>query len=131
MQLFSRIVFVLLASYASTCLAEDYDIVLLNGRVMDPETRLDAKRNVGIKDGVIVAITKDKITGRQTVDVGGHVVAPGAIRRQPNSGTTGAIDFGSKQAAADPLQNESLHSLFCTLHPNSTLKVSSLTEDQQ
>ena len=33
---------------------EDYDLVILNGRVMDPETNFDAVRNVGIKNGKIV-----------------------------------------------------------------------------
>ena len=37
--------------------AQDYDLVILNGRVMDPETQLDAVRNVGIKDGTIALIT--------------------------------------------------------------------------
>jgi hypothetical protein len=31
----------------------DYDVVILNGRVMDPETGLDAIRSVGIRDGKI------------------------------------------------------------------------------
>jgi hypothetical protein len=31
--------------------AQDYDLVILNGRVMDPETRYDAVANVGVKDG--------------------------------------------------------------------------------
>ena len=31
--------------------AKDYDLVILNGRVMDPESGLDEVRNVGIKDG--------------------------------------------------------------------------------
>ena len=38
--------------------AQDYDLVILNGRVMDPETKLDAVRNVGVKDGRIAVITK-------------------------------------------------------------------------
>jgi hypothetical protein len=51
--------FVLLALMpgVSTSAAE-YDLVINNGRVMDPETKLDAARNVGIKDGTIVLITK-------------------------------------------------------------------------
>ena len=48
--------------------ASGYDIVILNGRVMDPETKFDGVRNVGIKAGRIVAITKDKITGQQTIN---------------------------------------------------------------
>src|SRR5712691_6523895 len=37
--------------------AEDFDIVILNGRVMDPESRLDAVRNIGISGGTIREIT--------------------------------------------------------------------------
>jgi adenine deaminase len=36
--------------------AQDYDVVLKGGRVMDPETSLDAVMNVGIKDGKIAAV---------------------------------------------------------------------------
>jgi N-acyl-D-glutamate deacylase len=57
--------------------AADYDVVINNGRVMDPETNFDGVRNVGIKDGKIVAITEDAITGKETIDAKGHVVAPG------------------------------------------------------
>ncbi|MEE8307725.1 MAG: aminoacylase, partial [Gammaproteobacteria bacterium] len=46
---------------------------------MDPETMFDAVRNVGIKDGRIAKITKDKIAGKETIDAKGHVVAPGFI----------------------------------------------------
>jgi len=59
--------------------AADYDVVINNGRVMDPETNFDGVRNVGIKDGKIVAITKDAIKGKETIDAKGHVVAPGFI----------------------------------------------------
>lgn len=59
--------------------AEEYDIAILNGRVMDPETNYDAVSNVGIKDGRIAVITNDKITGKETIDAGGLVVAPGFI----------------------------------------------------
>lgn len=68
-----------LAGAARPGIAQDYDLVILNGRVMDPETMLDDVRNVGVKDGTIVAITKAKITGRQTIDAEGLVVAPGFI----------------------------------------------------
>lgn len=59
--------------------AETYDVVINNGRVMDPETNFDGVRNVGLKDGQIAVITKDKISGKETIDVSGHVVAPGFI----------------------------------------------------
>ncbi len=59
--------------------AEEYDVAILNGRVMDPETQLDAVRNVGIQEGTIAVITKEKIQGKETIDANGHVVAPGFI----------------------------------------------------
>jgi hypothetical protein len=58
---------------------ETYDLVILNGRVMDPETGFDGIRNVGIKDGVIASITEDDIVGTESIDASGHVVAPGFI----------------------------------------------------
>jgi len=60
-------------------MAADYDLVILNGRVMDPETNFDGIRNVGIKDGKIAVITQDKIEGKETIDATGLVVAPGFI----------------------------------------------------
>jgi len=59
--------------------AQDFDLVILNGRVMDPETQYDAVANVGVKDGRIAVITKEKIKGKETIDATGLVVAPGFI----------------------------------------------------
>lgn len=53
--------------------------MILNGRVMDPETIFDDIANVGIKDGKIAAITKETISGKETIDATGLVVAPGFI----------------------------------------------------
>lgn len=60
-------------------LAADYDLVIENGRVMDPETMLDAVLNVGIKDGQIIKITASKLDGEKTIDAKNQVVAPGFI----------------------------------------------------
>ena len=56
-----------------------FDIVLSGGRVIDPETKLDAIRNVGIRDGRIVEISSNSLTGKETIDVSGLVVSPGFI----------------------------------------------------
>jgi len=61
------------------CIAQPYDIVILNGRVMDPETNFDGVRNVGIKDGIIVSITESNIEGINTINASGLVVSPGFI----------------------------------------------------
>jgi len=60
-------------------IAADYDLVINNGRVMDPETNLDGIRNVGIKEGRIAVITEDQIVGTEAIDATGLVVAPGFI----------------------------------------------------
>ncbi|MGL0822374.1 amidohydrolase family protein [Vibrio vulnificus] len=62
-----------------SAVSETYDVVINNGRVMDPETNFDAVRNVGVKDGKIVVITEDAIQGKQVIDAKNHVVAPGFI----------------------------------------------------
>jgi N-acyl-D-aspartate/D-glutamate deacylase len=58
---------------------ETYEVVIANGRVMDPESGLDAIRNVGISGGKIRAISAKALTGKQTIDAKGLVVAPGFI----------------------------------------------------
>src|SRR5580692_5949977 len=60
-------------------LAQTYDVVLANGRVIDPETNLDAIRNVGLNGGRIAAISSSPLTGRTTVDAKGLVVTAGFI----------------------------------------------------
>ena len=71
--------FLLSLTMTIPAIAADYELVINNGRVMDPETMYDSVANVGIKDGRIAVITKNEITGKETIDATGHVVAPGFI----------------------------------------------------
>lgn len=65
---------------AATALhAQQYDLVLANGRVMDPASGLDAVRNIGIRSGKIAAVSAGTLQGKRTIDVKGLVVAPGFI----------------------------------------------------
>ena len=57
----------------------DYDVVILNGRVMDPETGLNAIRSIGIRDGKIGTISSENLQGHTTLDARGLVVSPGFI----------------------------------------------------
>jgi N-acyl-D-amino-acid deacylase len=72
-------VVVLLGLTACSAGVQDYDIVILNGRVMDPETDFDGIRNVGIKDGRIVTITEEAIAGTASIDATSHIVTAGFI----------------------------------------------------
>ena len=77
---------------------DGYDVVILKGRVMDPETELDSVMNVGIKDGIIMAITSADISGAETIDATDHVVSPGFIDTHFHAnGST----WGSKAALRD------------------------------
>ena len=57
----------------------ELDLILQGGRVMDPESGLDAVRDIGIRDGRIVEISGQSMLGRQTVNISGLVVSPGFI----------------------------------------------------
>ena len=59
--------------------AEVYDVVISGGRVMDPESGLDAVRHVGVRDGKIAAISESPLNGKTSIEAKGLVVAPGFI----------------------------------------------------
>lgn len=56
-----------------------YDIVLTGGRVIDPETKHDAIKNVGILNNRIAQISSEPLKGKEMINVSGLVVAPGFI----------------------------------------------------
>src|SRR5216684_3886942 len=69
----------LLALASSTVLAQQYDLVIEGGRVLDPETGLDATRNIGIMGGKIARISADPLRAKRVISAKGLVVAPGFI----------------------------------------------------
>jgi hypothetical protein len=58
---------------------ETYDLVISGGRVIDPESKLDAVRNIGIQNGRISVISEAPLKGTTVLDATGHAVAPGFI----------------------------------------------------
>jgi len=69
----------LVACYSTDSKVDHYDLVVKAGRVMDPESGLDAIRNIGIRDGRIIMISEDTLDGGKVIDAAGLVVAPGFI----------------------------------------------------
>jgi N-acyl-D-aspartate/D-glutamate deacylase len=63
----------------SPTFAQTYDLVIEGGRVMDPETGVDAVRNVGISRGKVARIAAEKLAGKRVIEAKGLVVAPGFI----------------------------------------------------
>lgn len=58
---------------------EPHDLVISGGRVMDPESGLDAVRNVGVTAGTLETLTDVPLIGHDNIDATGLVVAPGFI----------------------------------------------------
>jgi N-acyl-D-aspartate/D-glutamate deacylase len=93
---------------------ETYDLVIANGRVMDPESGLDAIRNVGIRGGKIAAISNSHLEGKQAIEAKGLIVAPGFIdlhehgqeprnyEFQAHDGVTTSLELEAGTADVDP-----------------------------
>lgn len=87
--------------------ADDYDLVISGGRVLDVETKLDGIRNIGIRAGKIVAVSENPLTGNVVLDAKGLVVTSGFIdfhahgqnipadRMQAFDGVTTALELES------------------------------------
>ena len=82
------------APFAATA---PYDLVILHGRVMDPQTGADRIANVGVRAGKIAAISGDALDGARTIDAKGLVVAPGFIDLHSHA----QYAFGYDQQAQD------------------------------
>jgi len=74
-----KAIFFLSMIMATSAFAQKYDIVLEGGRVVDPESGLDAIRNLGISNGKIARISPELLAGGRVISVKGLVVAPGFI----------------------------------------------------
>ena len=75
-----RILPILLAGAASL-FAQEYDVILKGGHVIDPKNNINAVRDVAIKDKKIAAVAAnlDPAKAVKTVDVKGLYVMPGLI----------------------------------------------------
>lgn len=57
----------------------DYDLVIENGKVIDPKSNRCVVCNMGIKDGKITALTREKLSSEIVINATGKVVCPGFI----------------------------------------------------
>ena len=65
--------------WVAGCSTPTYDLVIANGRIMDPESGFDRVAHVGIVGNRIEAISDRPLRGNRSIDAGGLVVAPGFI----------------------------------------------------
>ncbi len=86
---------------------ETFDVVIRGGRVMDPETGLDAVRNVGIRGQTIVAISEEPLEGATVIDAAGLVVAPGFIDLHAHGQSNAANRYQARDGVTTALELES------------------------
>ncbi len=94
-------------SFLATAQTTDYDIILKNGRVIDPETGLDAIRNVGIRGNRIVEISANPLTGKEVIDVSNLVVSPGFIDPHVHGMTNKEHEYQAHDGVTTALELES------------------------
>ena len=81
-------------------------LLIKNGRVIDPESGLDAQRDVLVEDGLIAAVEpRLEVSEAEVFDASGCVVAPGFIDihvhlREPGIEHAETIESGARAAAA-------------------------------
>jgi dihydroorotase len=85
------------------------DILILNGRVVDPASGLDAERDVLLRRGRVAAVEMPgglrEAKAKETIDAAGMVVAPGLVDvhvhlREPGQTYKESIKTGTAAAAA-------------------------------
>ncbi len=89
--------FILSVLFAFGANAQSFDLVINNGRVMDPETGFDQIANVGVNNGYITKISTNDLDGAREIDATGHVVAPGFIDYHSHAQS----EYGHKLYARD------------------------------
>src|SRR3972149_6036267 len=100
------VVFCLFWASSAAAQGRDLDLVLAGGRVLDPETGLDAERDVGIASGSIAAVYEGSLSSRlkpggTLIDARGLIVGPGFI--DPRSpGPTDPADGGPPRGKGEP-----------------------------
>ena len=82
------------------------DTVIVGGRVMDPESGLDAIRNVGVLGNKIVAISEQPLQGKHTIDARGLVVAPGFIDLHEHCQEPRNYEFQARDGVTTSLELE-------------------------
>ncbi len=99
-----RILFSLvLAAVAS---AQPFDLVLANGRVMDPSSGIDAVRHIGVRAGKIASVSSSPLRGKELLDVKGLVVAPGFIDLHSHGQTPENYRFKARDGVTTALEME-------------------------
>ncbi len=56
-----------------------YDIAINGGTIIEPKSEVQTVGNIGIKDGKITAVTRERIEGSESIDAVDKIVCPGFV----------------------------------------------------
>jgi N-acyl-D-aspartate/D-glutamate deacylase len=99
-------VFILGSPYAAADNRCSYDTAIIGGRVIDPSTKLDAIRNVGVQGSRIVVVTQAGICGRRNINASGLVVSPGFIDQHAHAQDLFATDLQARDGVTTSMELE-------------------------
>src|SRR5215213_8439658 len=91
---------------AAAAFSQEYEVVIANGRVVDPAGNVDAVRHVGIQAGKIAAVSATPLRGRSTIEAKGLVVAPGFIDLHSHGQTPENYRFKARDGVTTALEME-------------------------
>lgn len=84
----------------------EHDLLLRGARVIDPETGLDAVRNVALTGGTITAVTTEDVPARKVVELAGRVLAPGFIDLHSHAQTSTSLRVQALDGVTTALELE-------------------------
>ncbi len=98
----------MMAVLVLACVArtQEFDVVIANGRVMDPASGLDSVRQIGIRGGKVAAISPGALRGRTMLDAKGLIVAPGFIDLHSHGQTPENYAFKAMDGVTTALEME-------------------------
>ena len=99
-------IFLILFLAAAARGQQPFDLVIANGRVMDPASGLDAIRHIGIRGGRIEAVSERSLTGKTVIDAKGKVVAPGFIDLHAHGQTIESNEYQMHDGVTTALELE-------------------------
>jgi len=115
---------------AATLSAQNYDVVLQGGRVLDPESRLDGVRNVGVIGDRIAAVSTRALRGKLTINITGLVVVPGFIDLHSHGQDDENYRFKAKDGVTTTLELEAMGDASHFIPRDAALNRAATTEEQ-
>jgi N-acyl-D-aspartate/D-glutamate deacylase len=96
----------ILGFFALSALAQEYDVVLVGGHVVDPQNNIDRVTNIAISQGKISAISDETLSGKQRIDVSGLTVSPGFIDLHSHTPTSRGQGYQALDGVTTALELE-------------------------